>query len=280
LEEWESWDEVRAPAVAGTFYPSDPDRLRREMDELLAMAEPVPLAGSPIALVVPHAGTMFSGAVAAAGYRQLAAAEVQRVFLIGPSHRLAFGGAAAWAGAAFATPLGEVPLDRAVLAELLTAGPEVIAVKNPAHDDEHALEVELPFLQRWLGRFTLVPLLMGKQDAATSARLAQVLARVVRPEAGDLVIASSDLSHYHSYAQAVALDRLALARLADLDPEGWLKGLAEGRFEACGGGPIGVALLCARWLGGREAVVLRYQNSGDVTGDFEQVVGYAACAVS
>jgi hypothetical protein len=121
---------------------------------------------------------------------------------------------------------------------------------------------------------------MGRQDAATSARLAQVLARVVRPRAGDLVIASSDLSHYHPYAQAVALDRLALARLADFDPEGWLKGLAEGRFEACGGGPIGVALLCARWLGGREAVVLGYQNSGDVTGDLEQVVGYAACAVS
>jgi len=276
----DSWDEVRAPAVAGTFYPADPDRLRREMDELLQSADPIPLGGPPLALVVPHAGTMFSGAVAAAGYRQLPAGEVRRVFLIGPSHRLTFAGAAAFAGAAFETPLGQVPLDHPALMELLAAGPEVVAVKNPAHDAEHALEVELPFLQQWLKRFTLVPLLMGRQDAATATRLAQVLARVVKPGAGDLVIASSDLSHYHPYGEALALDRLGLERVAALDPEGWLQGLAERQFEACGGGPIGVALLCARWLGGREATILCYQNSGDVTGDLAQVVGYAACAVS
>ena len=250
------------------------------MAELLAAAADIPLAGPPIALVVPHAGTMFSGAVAATGFRQLTAGEVRRVFLIGPSHRLVFAGAALWAGAGFGTPLGEVPVDREAGSAMLAAGSEVIAVKNLAHDDEHALEVELPFLQQWLGGFTLVPLLMGRQDATTATRLAQVLAQVVRPQNGDLVIASSDLSHYHPYAEAVALDHLALARVAELDPEGFLAGLGERRFEACGGGPIAVALLAARWLGGRTAAILDYQNSGDVTGDREQVVGYAACAVS
>ena len=272
--------EIRAPAVAGTFYPADPERLKQETDELLHLAAPVPLAGPPIALVLPHAGTMFSGAVAAIGVRQLPSDGVRRVFLIGPSHRFAFAGAAAWAGSAFETPLGAVPVDPTAIGALLAAGPEVIAIEPRAHEEEHALEVELPFLQRWLGRFTLVPLLMGKQDAASAARLAQALADVVRPGEGDLLIASSDLSHYHPYAEAVRLDRLGLARVAALDPEGWLQGLEERRFEACGGGPIGVALLLARWLGGREVAVLDYRNSGDVTGDLTQVVGYAACAVS
>jgi AmmeMemoRadiSam system protein B len=201
------------------------------------------------------------------------------VFLVGPSHRHAFAGAAVWEGAAFRTPLGDVPVDRGAVAELRRAGPELCFVRPSAHDEEHALEVELPFLSRWLGEFTLVPLLMGRQDRETAHQVAQVLAQVLDPEAGDLLVASSDLSHYHDYEHAVALDRLALERMSELDPEGWLEGLACQRFEACGGGPIGAALIAGRLLGGQSAHVLAYQNSGDVTGDRDRVVGYAACAV-
>jgi MEMO1 family protein len=201
------------------------------------------------------------------------------VFLVGPSHRLAFSGTAAWDGDAFLTPLGRVAVDRQAIAELRRTGAGVVEVRNAAHDDEHALEVELPFLQRRLGAFSLVPLLMGRQDAPSASRLATALAAVVRPERGDLMIASSDLSHYHPYGEAVTLDRLALERVAAWDPEGFFAGLAEHRFEACGGGPIGALLMAARLAGGRSAHVLSYMNSGDVTGDRERVVGYAACAV-
>jgi AmmeMemoRadiSam system protein B len=234
----------------------------------------------PLALIEPHAGYMYSGAVAASGYCQLPpAGEWERIFVIGPSHRAAFPGVAAWDGDAFVTPLGEVPVDREAVADL-TRADSIIVTRNGVHDGEHALEVQLPFLQRRLLRFRLVPLVMGRQDRATCERLGEALAQAVAQVPASLLIASSDLSHYHPYDVAVALDRRALEWMGAFDPEGLLDGLRRGQCEACGGGPIAAVLFAARALGGREVRVLSYRNSGDVTGDRSQVVGYPACAIT
>lgn len=271
--------EVRQPAVAGMFYPASESRLAREVDSMLEEAPPVELPGRILALVEPHAGYMYSGAVAAAGYRQLAPGMVDTVFLVGPSHRAAFAGVAVWDGDAFLTPLGEVPVDRELVGRLTAHSPS-IAVANWVHEGEHSLEVQLPFLQRRLGDFRLVPIVMGRQDPATVAELGQALAELGALQAASLFIASSDLSHYHPYDEAVELDHRALEQMAELDPEGFIDGLRCGRYEACGGGPIGAVIRAARAMGGRQTSVLSYRNSGDVTGDRLQVVGYQACAIT
>jgi MEMO1 family protein len=276
---------VRPPAVAGLFYPAAPARLAAEVDELFAAGESggfPPLARPPIALVAPHAGYRYSGAVAARGLRELAPDEAtrRRIFLLGPSHHAAFTGVAAWDGDAFRTPLGDVPVDREAVHELTEQAGDLVTVMNGVHVEEHAIEVLLPFLQRRLKAFTLVPMIMGRQDARTALRVGEALSQIARPEAGDVFVASSDLSHYHPYAEAVELDRLTLERIAAFDPEGLLAGLGRHNLEACGGGPMASVLAAARGRGGREAHVLAYRNSGDVTGDLERVVGYAACAVT
>jgi AmmeMemoRadiSam system protein B len=270
--------DVRRPAVAGTFYPASAPQLARDVDAMIEAAAPVEVAGRVVGLVEPHAGYMYSGGIAAAGYRQLAPGMFERVVLVGPSHRAAFPGVAVWDGAAFATPLGEIPLDREAIAALVEADPLIVR-RNAVHEGEHSLEVQLPFLQRRLLDFRLVPMVMGRQDPATCERLGRAIARVARAP-GSLLIASSDLSHYHPYEEAVALDGWALGRVADFDPEGLLAGLRQGTCEACGGGPIAAVLIAARELGGREVQVLAYGNSGDVTGDRSQVVGYPACAIT
>ncbi len=270
---------VRRPAVAGMFYPGERTRLEHDVDRMLACGPPAHAGGRVLALVEPHAGYPYSGRVAAAGYRELDPAQVARVFLVGPSHHAAFAGVALWDGEAFSTPLGDVPIDRE-LVHALTRESGHIFVRNAVHEEEHALEVQLPFLQRQLSSFRLVPMVMGRQDRATALDLGQVLARVAGAAPQSLLVASSDLSHYHEYDEAVALDREALRRIAAFDPDGLLAGLTSGHLEACGGGPIAAVLYAARILGGRAVQVLAYQNSGDVTGDRRQVVGYPACAVT
>jgi hypothetical protein len=261
------------------FYPGDRPRLEHEVDRMLGAAAPERVGGRILALVEPHAGYPYSGIVAAAGYRELDPAEITRVFLVGPSHHAAFAGVALWDGEAFRTPLGDVPIDRE-LVHALTRESGHVFVRNAVHEEEHALEVQLPFLQRQLSSFRLVPMVMGRQDMATARELGRALAQVAGTAPGSLLVASSDLSHYHAYDEAVALDREALKRIAAFDPDGLIAGLATGAFEACGGGPIAAVLFAARALGGRAVRVLAYQNSGDVTGDRMQVVGYPACAVT
>ncbi len=270
---------VRRPAVAGMFYPGERDRLEHDVDAMLGESGSAHLGGRVLALVEPHAGYPYSGAVAAAGYRELDPDAIDRVFLVGPSHRAAFAGVALWDGEAFATPLGNVPVDRESVHALTRESPHIF-VRNAVHEDEHALEVQLPFLQRRLESFRLVPMVMGRQDRATAFELGRALAQVAARTPRSLLVASSDLSHYHPYEEAVMLDRGALERISAFDPDGLLAGLTAGQFEACGGGPIAAVLTAARALGGRQVHVLAYRNSGDVTGDRLQVVGYPACAVT
>ena len=259
---------VRPPAVAGTFYPARPSELVRHIDALLAGAGVSSDGPLPQALVVPHAGTVYSGPVAASAYARLRphAASIARVVAFGPVHRVAVRGAAVPAADAWATPLGEVPIDAALLARAAARG---AAVDDRPHAPEHALEVQLPFLQRVLGAgFTFLPVAVSELSAAAAADLIDEFLG----EAGTLVLVSTDLSHYHDLATARRLDRRTADTILAREPE---KLSSE---SACGFYPLRGLLELAR----REDLaveLLDLRTSGDTSGDPERVVGYGAFEV-
>ena len=259
---------VREAAVDGLFYPAAPAALRAQVVDCLAGVGAADDIGRPPKLLIaPHAGYEYSGTVAAQAYALLANRRepiVRRVVLLGPAHRVALGGLAAPDAVAFETPLGEVALDLAALAELDNL-PQVVR-SDRAHTHEHSIEVQLPFLQTLLGSFALVPLVVG--DAGAEA-VAQVLERLWGGNE-TLIVISSDLSHYLRYGQAQAADRATVRRILALDA-----GL--GPHEACGAAAINGALLTARRhrLAPR---LLALCNSGDTAGDRVRVVGYGAIA--
>lgn len=256
---------VRPPAVAGRFYPAEPGRLRATIRALLGEAAP-PVGGTPRALIVPHAGYRYSGPIAATGYARLAPMRgaIRRVVLLGTAHSPVRGLAASSADA-FATPLGRLAIDRDALATILDL-PQV-SVDDRAHARDHALEVQLPFVQEVIGPVEIVPLLVGR---ATPEEVAEVLGRLWD---GDrtLVVVSSDLSHYHPYDEAGALDRATAEAIEGLR----FDGLDAAR--ACGHAAIAGLLLAARRRG-LMARLLDLRNSGDTGGPRERVVGYGAFA--
>ena len=256
---------IRRAAVAGAFYPGDPRQLAAEVDELLGGVEKFePRFGHPKALIVPHAGYIYSGAVAAAAYDELAPARgiVKRVVLFGPVHRVPVRGLAMPVSEVFETPLGQVALDGEAAVGL--AGLRQVVRSEPAHAMEHSLEVQIPFLQRVLGGFSLVPVAVG---AANVAEVAEVIERLW---GGDetLVVVSTDLSHYHAYEDARRIDGATLRRIAayatDIDHE-----------EACGATPLNGLLHVAR-AKGLSIRLLAACNSGDTAGGKSRVVGYSA----
>ncbi|MEE8146071.1 MAG: AmmeMemoRadiSam system protein B [Longimicrobiales bacterium] len=267
---------VRAPAVAGSFYPADSDELRVTVEGLLAEARSGeaehPKADGPQtlpkALVAPHAGYAYSGPVAASAYALLegaAASDIQRVVLLGPAHRWPFQGLALPDVEAFATPLGEVALDAVAVAVVLES-PHV-RVLDEAHHHEHSLEVHLPFLQMALGEFTLVPLVVGD---ARVGEVADVL-RLIWGGPETLIIISSDLSHFLTYDEALEIDGSTAAAIEALTPD------AIQSHQACGRIPLGGLLVVAAERGLR---VHRQdlRNSGDTAGSHDRVVGYGAWA--
>ncbi len=174
----------------------------------------------------------------------------------------------------YETPLGLVPVDE----EFVQAIERRITLKRIAQDSEHSLEIQLPFLQHVLGDFQLAPIMMGDQDWESASELGQALAQAIDQE-DTLLVASTDLSHFHSYDLAVRLDQLVLDRIAAYDPEGLSRTLAMHQAEACGGGPVAAVMVAAEQQGADRAVLLKHMNSGDVTGDRSSVVGYAAAAL-
>lgn len=259
---------VRAAAVAGMFYPGDAQALATEVDDLLGGVEHLaPRLGFPKALVVPHAGYIYSGPVAARAYDELGAARgiVRRVVLLGPCHRIAMRGLAIPTTEAFATPLGRVPIDQEALRAVQDL-PQVVR-SDAAHALEHSLEVQLPFLQKQLGEFALAPFAVGM---ANVDQVSQVLERLWGG-AETLVVVSTDLSHYHRYDEACRIDAATLARIAacatDID-----------HHEACGAAPLNGLLSLAR---NRNLPVrqLAACNSGDTAGGKGQVVGYGSFAL-
>ncbi|HTY36966.1 MAG TPA: AmmeMemoRadiSam system protein B [Bacteroidota bacterium] len=268
---------TRKPAVAGTFYDGDPDTLRKHVDRLLDRAESVPLKGIVRGLVSPHAGYMYSGLAAATAYKTLAGATYDAVLLIGPSHREFFEGVSIYGGDAYRTPLGDVPINTEIRESLLRSSP-YIQRSDAGHRDEHCLEVQLPFLQRVLGTFSCVPMIIGHQTSAACYALGDAIAKAAVGK-NLLLVASSDLSHYHSYADAVDLDKLVIDRVEAFDERELMSQLDSESVEACGGGPIVSVMRAARLLGATKSQVLYYCNSGDVTGDRDAVVGYLSAAL-
>ena len=254
---------VRPAAVAGLFYPDDRSELRRTVDRfLLDAVQPAPHV--PKAVIAPHAGYPYSGPIAGSAFEPFRplAGRIERIVLLGPSHRVAFRGLALPAADVFATPLGPIEVDIAI-AERLLELPQVRVDARP-HAQEHALEVELPFLLQVLGPFRLVPLVVGE---ATDAEVAEVLRQAWGGEETRIVI-SSDLSHFLSYAAARELDGRTAEEIASL--AGGLRS-----EQACGARPINGLLKIARELR-MESTVLDLRNSGDTAGGRDQVVGYGA----
>lgn len=262
---------IRPPAVAGTFYPSDPRRLETMVAALLAAAahdsSPAPIA--PEALIVPHAGFVYSGPVAAVAYALLEPLRdrIERIVLLGPAHRVAVRGLAVPSVDAFHTPLGAVPIDREAIAAL--ADSPAVGVSDRAHAAEHSLEVQLPFLQRVLGEFSLVPLVVGE---ASDEEVAEVIERLWGGSE-TLVVVSSDLSHDHDYETARRLDAATCAAIEHLDAD------ALDWDSACGRIPVRGLLHVAR-RHGLAAHTLDLRSSGDTAGDRSHVVGYGAWSFS
>jgi AmmeMemoRadiSam system protein B len=253
---------VREPAVAGQFYPEDPGELQALVDGLLQEATCKEDA-APKALIAPHAGYVYSGAVAAAAYACLARYRdvYSRVVLLGPCHRVPVAGMAVSGADAFRTPLGDVPVDRVTISALDTRG---IAVFEPSHQYEHSLEVHLPFLQTVLGEFSIVPVVVGETTPEAVAGLLEALWD--GPET--LIVVSSDLSHYHAYDEARAQDEKTRRRIEHLDTQ-------IDYDDACGATPVRGLLLQAKRRGMRVRT-LDLRNSGDTGGDRDFVVGYGA----
>lgn len=261
--------QVRPPAVAGQFYPDGPVRLARTVGRFLAAAPPVPAgAARPRALIVPHAGYVYSGAAAAAAYARLAPwrDHIHRVLLLGPPHRVAIRGCALSGADAFATPLGEVTVDRTALVS--DPAHPWLGTSDAAHAQEHSLEVQLPFLQQTLARFSVVPLLVAERDPQ---RLGAVLEAWWDDDEA-LIVVSTDLSHFLPYAAAQRHDQATDASIMMLEP------YAIGPEEACGCHALNALLAFART---RHAAIERLAlcNSGDTAGSRDRVVGYASYAL-
>lgn len=274
---------VRQPGVAGAFYPADPKALTAMIDELLAHASPPPINDPILAVVAPHAGYQFSGPVAAYTYDELKGRKFSRVVVIAPSHYEAFDFTSVFDGDAYATPLGTVPVDKAFAAQLVKMSP-TIRFSSQGHTPtpqgaEHALEVELPWLQRVLGNFELVPVVMGDQSYESSRALGVALAKLIHGSSDTLILASSDLSHYHPYDEAVKIDHKTLNALQEWDYFSMSQNFEMRVWEACGGAPIVAAMIAAERMGANQAMLLKYANSGDTTGDHSRVVGYSAVAL-
>lgn len=265
---------IRKSAIAGSWYPDKPEMLRSDIARYLQAATGVAVEGKVVGLVVPHAGYLYSGQVAAHAYQVIRGMTFDAVIVIGPSHRVAFQGVSVYDEGGYDTPLGIVSVDRGLVDKILQQSNVVSAIPHVNHS-EHSIEIQLPFLQIMLGGFSFVPLLMGSQDRRTCEDLATAIAVSV----GDkrvLLIGSSDLSHFHRYDQAVSMDSNVLSRILNMDPYGLLEDLDNNESEACGGGPTAVVMMACQKLGAKKAKILKYANSGDVTNDRSSVVGYAA----
>jgi AmmeMemoRadiSam system protein B len=266
--------DIRKSVIAGTWYPGSPKILRADIENYFHNVPDGKIDGRIIGLIVPHAGYVYSGQIAAHAYKIIKGENFDAVIVLGPSHRTFFHGVSIYNRGGYETPLGIVPVDMA-LADDIMAQSEMISSMPAAHYQEHSLEIQIPFLQVALGEFCLVPLVMGEQDHQTCENLAKSIFSAI----GDrkvLIVGSSDLSHFHSSERAVKLDSVALKHIEKMDSRGLLKDLENNTCEACGGGPAAVTMMVSEKLGANRAKLLKYAHSGDVTGDTRSVVGYAS----
>lgn len=272
--------DVRPSPIAGAWYPNDPARLRQTLDRYLADVRVELPPGDIVGIVAPHAGLSYSGPVAAWAFACLHDQHPDLVVIVGPMHRPAPAPLLTTAHEAYATPLGDAPVDHAAIQHLDAALRERLGFGlTPVREDpEHSLEIELPFLQHVLGSFHLLPVMIRDQRPETAAALGQALVDALADQRV-LLVASSDLSHFYPQTAAAQFDRELLRRVEAFDADGVLAAEHEGAGFACGSMAIAAMLWAARRLGADRASVLRYATSGDVTGDYSSVVGYGAAAI-
>jgi AmmeMemoRadiSam system protein B len=268
---------VRPAVVAGMFYPSSPQELRSEVEKLLQQVKPYAIRGTVKALIVPHAGYIYSGLTAAHGFALLKSQPVETVVLVGPSHREYFPGMSVFSGSGFRTPLGTVEVDADLRDELLREAAHLKS-STEGHRTEHSLEVQLPFLQSVLQEFRILPIVMGDQHREFCLELGTALGKVLQKK-NAILVASSDLSHYYNAAMARQLDAVAIKSIHKLDADCFLHDMEKEKTEACGGGPVAAVMHAARLLGADQCTVLHSCNSGDVSGDNDRVVGYVSAAL-
>ena len=273
---------VRPPAVAGMFYEEDPGRLESEIGDYLKQADPQPVSGSVIALISPHAGYAFSGQAAAYGYKLLDPKHINRVLVIAPSHRMRFRGVSIPPVEAYRTPLGLISLDRKSCDELLKANEWFYSI-DQAHDQEHSLEVQLPFLQVALADFQLVPMVVGQLKNRDSTHIAKSLLAMLREK--DLVVVSSDFTHqgprfgYMPYNKDIKkrvrdLDMGAIDRILQMNSEDFRGYVSDTGATICGNQPI--SILLDMLPNTAKGTLLTYYTSGDILGEETETVSYAS----
>ncbi len=274
----------RAPAAAGTFYPADSKILTAQINQYLAEAGQKSLPVKPRALISPHAGYVYSGGVAAYGYKELVGQQYQAVVVIAPSHVEYFEYAAVYSGETYETPLGKISVAQN-LAQALPTADGLVKLSESGHTfrrferGEHALEVQLPFIQTVLPNTSVVPIVIGSMNWTVIEALGKQLGKLLQ-RYDLLIVASSDLSHYHSYTECQKIDQRLVTALSKLDARSFYSGLVAQDYEACGGGPICATIIATKTVGANQLKILKLANSGDSPyGDKSGVVGYLAAAI-
>lgn len=269
--------DVRPSPIAGTWYEGNPKTLASQVDKLLEQGKTTPLNGNVIAVIVPHAGHRYSGAVAAHAFAALRGLTPDLVVVISPFHNYAAHPLLTTAHQAYATPLGPVEVDQDALADLRNQLD--IPITAIVNDREHSLEIELPFLQRvFTDGFNLLPVMIREQEEIIARKLGEALAQTLAGR-NAILVASTDLSHFYDQKAANTLDHEMLKRFESFDPISIFQAEHSGKGYACGHGAVAAVLWAAKALGADKVQILNYATSGDVTGDYSSVVGYGAGVV-
>lgn len=265
--------DIIKPNVAGMFYPSDQDKLRQMVDDFIDKAEIKPIDGDIKLIICPHAGYIYSGGVAGYAYKAVKGKDFKTVVIIAPSHNTGFDGISIYESGIFRTLLGDIPVDEELAKKFIQYDKKIYFYPK-AFQKEHSLEVELPFLKEALKDFKVVPMIFGYPSFENSKILGKALTDILKERSDVLVVVSTDMSHYHSYAEALKLDKQSIEKVKNLDFKGLFKALENGGCELCGSGGVIAGLIYCSDSGIETAEILKYANSGDVTGDKDAVVGY------
>ena len=267
---------IRKSTASGSFYPADPDALTKQIDGFMDNAEPLGLQNIK-AIISPHAGYVYSGQIEAYSFKQVAGIKYDSILIIAPSHAEYFDYASVYHGDAYETPLGPVKIDKDRANALAESSP-LIQQSAYGHHDEHSLEVQLPFLQVVFGKdISIVPVVIGNQSRENIEELGKIAGELFSSD-NILVIASTDLSHFHPYEAASGLDDRVSGLIGSYDADGLMEEFIADKAEMCGGGPVLAAMMISRAMGADSSKIIKYANSGDVSGDRSSVVGYLSAA--
>ncbi|MFH0827313.1 MAG: AmmeMemoRadiSam system protein B [Candidatus Omnitrophota bacterium] len=273
--------DIKEPNVAGTFYPDNPEALSQMIDGFLAAATPEPIEGDIFALISPHAGYGYSGQVAAYGYKLIKGKTYKTVIVIGTSHQYGFIGVSVYPQGAFRTPLGDLLIDEEFTQKIINKDKQIF-FEPRAFEKEHSLEIQLPFLQKTLTDFKIVPIIIGDGTLATCQNLAGLLKSAIGGRRDVLVVASTDMYHGYDYDEADSVDQQTLFFLKNMDAQGLYDGLRGRKCELCGGFGVVTAIMLAKELGHQKLSVLKHTNSAYVTGERIKgrwTVGYTSCVI-